>query len=137
MPDPMSKIMAATEPADVAQMAVIECLRQIADNGKKTAAVLEGVQSEVRDVRERLIRIEASEFKAELTNAKAEIVRLRAEAKDDLNALENRIDRLEAKDHRSEGGKEFADAILKYGPFVIAIVTALFILLVATKKIVL
>mgnify|MGYP006203037635 CR=1 FL=1 len=58
------KIMTATEPADVAQLAVIECLRSIADSNQKTAAVLEGVQTEVRDVRERLIRIEAPEGNA-------------------------------------------------------------------------
>ena len=35
MPDrAISKIMTATEPADVAQMAMIECLRQIADGYK-------------------------------------------------------------------------------------------------------
>ena len=130
----ISKIMTATEPADVAQMAMIECLRQIADGNKKLNSVLEGMQVEIRDVRERLIRIEASEFKVELSSAKAEIDRLR---KEDVKGLESRIHALETKDHKRDGAKGFADAILKYGPFIIALVTALFVVLVATRKIIL
>jgi uncharacterized protein YukE len=137
MADPMTKIMTATEPADVAQMAMIECVRQLADNGKAMNKILEGMQAELRDVRERVIRIEASEFKAELTQAKQEIDRLRKEAKDELTDLDSRVERLEAKDHRRDGGQAFADAILKYGPFVITIATALFIVLLTTGRIVL
>lgn len=128
------KIMTATEPADVATMAMIECLRQIADGNKKLNAVLEGVQSEVRDVRERLIRIEASEFKVELTAAKAEIERLR---KEDLAKMDARVDALETERSERMGGVKAADALLKYGPFVIAFITALFVVLVATRRIVL
>jgi uncharacterized protein YukE len=137
MGDAISKLMVATEPADVAQMAMIECVRQLADNGKTMNDILKGMQTELRDVRERIIRIEASEFKTELTAAKQEIERLRKEAKDELADLDDRVEKLEAKDHRRDGGQAFADAILKYGPFVIALATALFIVLLATGRIVL
>jgi len=137
MSDPMSKIMMATETADVAQLAMIECVRQLADNGKSMNKILEGMQTELRDVRERVIRIEASEFKAELGVAKQEIDRLRQEAKGDLAKLDDRVEKLETADHRRAGGQAFADAILKYGPFVIALATTLFIVLVAMGKIVL
>jgi predicted nuclease with TOPRIM domain len=122
----LGKIMTATDPADVAQLAMIEALRSIADSGQKTAKVLEAVQTEVRDVRERLIRIEAAELKSELGQNKREIERLKT-----------RVDTLEAYRDRQDGGKAFADALLKYGPFLIALVSALFVLLVATGRIVL
>lgn len=133
----INKIMTATEPADVATMAMIECLRQIADGNKKMSEVLEGVQVEVRDVRERLIRIEASDITSDVIQARAELAEVRAEAKADRDALRTRVEKLEAKESEREGGKAAADALLKYGPFVIAIVTALFVILVATKEIVL
>lgn len=135
MPDrALGKIMTATEPADVAQMAMIECVRQLADNGKTMNKLLEGMQAELRDVRERVIRIEASEFKTELNTTKAEIDRLR---KEDLRALDARVDALELDKAGRGGAKDFADLILKWGPFAIAMVTAVFVILVATKRIVL
>jgi hypothetical protein len=137
MTDELTKIMVATDPADVAQMAIIECLRQIADSNKTSNKLLEGMQAELRDVRERIIRIEATEFKTELNQAKREIDRLRKEAGQDHDALRFRVDALEAHKDRQDGGKAFADALLKYGPFVIALITALFVVLVATKRIVL
>jgi hypothetical protein len=134
MTDELTKIMVATDPADVAQMAIIECLRQIADNGKIANRQLEGMQAELRDVRERVIRIEASEFKAELNAVKAETERLR---KEDLSRIAARVTALEMDKAERTGGTKFADALLKYGPFIIALITALFVVLVATKRIVL
>lgn len=127
MPDrTLGKIMTATDSADVAQLAMIEAMRQIADTGKNTNRILEAVQAEVKDVRERVIRIEATEFKALVAEVKMEVADNR-----------KRIDRLEAHEDRRVGAVGFLDAMLKYGPFVIALVTALFVLLVATKRIVL
>jgi len=135
MPDSrVDKLMVATEPADVAKMAMIECVRQLADNGKVMNKLLEGMQAELRDVRERVIRIEASEFKTELTAAKSEIDRIR---QDDLKKIDTRVTALEMDRAERTGGAKFAEAILKYGPFVIAVLTALFIVLVATRRIVL
>lgn len=108
------KIMTATEPADVATMAMIECLRQIADGNKKLNSVLEGMQVEVRDVRERLIRIEASEFKVELSTAKAEIERLR---KEDVAKLDLRLEALETDKHRREGAISLVEWLGKHWPF--------------------
>lgn len=138
MPDQvLHKIMAATEPADVAQMAMIECVRQMADNGKQTNKLLEGMQAELRDVRERVIRIEATEFKAELTQAKREIERLRDTASAERDALKGRIEKLELKDSERTGGWKFADALAKYGPILATLVGFVFIILVASKRIIL
>lgn len=138
MPDrAINKIMTATEPADVATMAMIECLRQIADGNKKMGQVLEGIQVEVRDVRERLIKIEASELGVDVAQARAELAEVRKEAREEREKLKARIEKLEARDHERLGASKAADALLKYGPFAIAIVTAVFLFLVATKEIVL
>ena len=119
MPDQLGKIMTAMDPSDVAQMAMIECLRQIADGNKKMGSILDGMQSEIRDVRERLIRIEASEFKSE------------------LKAMDVRIDALELDRAGRTGGRGMLDDIAKYGPIALAIVGALFIVLISTGRIVL
>lgn len=120
------KIMTATEPADVAQMAIIECLRQIADGNKKLNSVLEGMQIEIRDVRERLIRIEASEFKAGLKAVEAE-----------TDGIKARVSLLELDKAGRTGAKGLADAVAKFGPLAVMLATALFIVLVATRQIVL
>ena len=120
------KIMTAMEPADVSQMAMIECVRQVADNGKTTNRLLEQMQVELRDVRERVIRIEAGQLEVEVD-----------EVKQHMTSFRGRLEALEAKENQRAGARAAADALLKYGPFVIALMTALFILLVATGRIVL
>ena len=135
------KIMTATEPADVAQMALIECVRQIADNGKQTNRLLEGMQAEVRDVRERVIRIEASELQADIAELKTDSARSRSEAAAERAALRTRIEKLETRnaerDAERTGARNTGELIHKWGPFAIAIITALFIVLVATGRLVL
>lgn len=120
------KIMTAMDPSDVSQMALIECVRQVADNGKTTNRLLEQMQVELRDVRERVIRIEAGQLEVEVS-----------EVKQTQTSLRTRIEALEAKEYQRAGARAAADALLKYGPFVIALVSALFVLLVATGRIVL
>jgi uncharacterized protein Yka (UPF0111/DUF47 family) len=111
-----AKIMTATDTADVAQLAMIEALRSIADSGKKTAQVLEGVQTEVRDIRERLIRMEAERID---------------EAVQDL---EQRVMKLEAAENRREGMVAFAQALKDYGPLMVVLISSLVILLIVTGK---
>jgi hypothetical protein len=124
--------MTPTEPVDVAQMAMIECLRQIADGNKKLGTVLEGMQSEIRDVRERLIRIEASEFKAELTSAKNEIERLR---KEDLKAMDARVDALELDKGRRDGVISAWDWLLKSWPALVGFIGLVVAVLLANGRI--
>lgn len=104
------KIMAATEPADVATMAMIETMRQIADNGRATNEVLTGMQAELRDVRERVIRIEASEFKTELRALKVETERIR---KEDLSSVQARLTALELLRAEQNGATGMVGTILK------------------------
>lgn len=118
------KIMAAQTPADAAQMAMIECLRGIADGNKKLTTVLEGVQVEVRDVRERLIRIEASEFKTEIGSVKS-----------DVQNLEMRVDALEHSEHRREGERSAANWLFKNWPGIVAWLAMIGIVLVANGRV--
>ena len=118
------KIMTATEPADVAQLAVIECLRSIADSNQKTAAVLEGVQTEVRDVRERLIRIEASRFETEVVELKTEV-----------NELKHEVATLKLKEARQDGVVSAWDWLIKSWPNLIGFAVLIGIVLVATGKV--
>jgi hypothetical protein len=126
------KIMTATEPADVATMAMIEAMRQIADTGKATNRILEAVQSEVKDVRERVIRIEATEFKAELNATRGEIDRLR---EGEISRLDTRVSALEMHKAEQTGGIKTASAIKDYGPILLAIVGAVVFALLATGKV--
>lgn len=112
----ISKIMTATDTADVAQLAMIEALRSIADSGKKTAQVLEGVQSEVRDIRERLIRMEAERID------------------ETVQEIERRVAKLEAAENRREGMVAFAEALKNYGPLMAVLISSLVVLLVVTGR---
>jgi hypothetical protein len=135
MPDrAIHKIMTATEPADVAQMAVIECLRQIADANKKTGQVLEGMQTELRDVRERVIRIEASEFKAEVQQTKAEIAEARALVNTEIAELEARVVVLEVDKNRRDGAISGWEYLLKSWPALVGFVAVIVVVLLANGK---
>lgn len=126
MPDrSLGKIMAATDPADVATMAMIETMRQIADNGKATNRILEAVQAEVKDVRERVIRIEANRLETEVEEVKAEVATVKREAATERGELRRRIEVLEADKNRRDGAfglVEWASrnwpAIIGYGALV-------------------
>lgn len=98
----LNQIMAATDTADVAQMAMIEAMRQLADNGKATNRILEGMQAELRDVRERVIRIEAAEYKSEIQEAKALAEGARIAALEKVGSIESRVQSLELDKHRRD-----------------------------------
>jgi acetolactate synthase small subunit len=120
----IGKIMSATDPADVAQMAVIECLRQIADNGKTANRQLEAMQVEIRDVRERIIRIEATEFKGEI-----------ARVEDRTEALAVRLDALESKEDRRAGAMGLAQWGFQNWPGVLIAIITIITVLVANGKV--
>ena len=114
------KILTATEPADVAQMAMIECLRQIADGNKTQSKILDGMQVELRDVRERVIRIEATEVKGAIDK-----VNRRA---DDL---EDRVDKLEAIEDRRTGALNLTNWVLRNWPAVVGYIVLAAIMLLS------
>lgn len=119
----LNQIMAATDAADVATLAMIEAVRQLADNGKATNRILEGMQVELRDVRERVIRIEAAEYKGSI------------EKMDDrCCTLEERIDKLEASEHRRQGALGLVEWMGRNWPALIGFV-GLIVLLVMTGRI--
>lgn len=118
------QIMSAQTTADAAQMATIECLRALADGNKKLNTILEGVQAEIRDVRERLIRIEAAEFKSEIVAVKREIGDLRDE-----------VDELKLTESRHAGERSAATWLFKNWPAIIAWVGMLAVVLLANGKV--
>lgn len=123
MPDrAIHKIMTATEPADVATMAMIECLRSLADGNKKTGQVLEGMQAELRDVRERVIRIEASEFKLEVQEARAAVESAKREADLEIAAIDKRVLALEADKNRRDGALSLVEWVGRNWPAIIGFV---------------
>lgn len=123
MPDQkIRQIMTAMDPSDVSQMAMIECLRSIADGNKKLGQLFEGLQVEVRDVRERVIRIEASEFKVEVAEAKAAVAAAKHEADLHHEALEKRIQSLEADKNRRDGALSLVEWVGRNWPAIIGFV---------------
>ena len=137
MPDRADKIMMATDSADVAQLAMIECLRQIADGNKTTGEVLKGMQTELRDVRERVIRIEASEFKVEVQEAKTLAEQASTLARERSDHLMKRIEILERDKDRRDGAIGVYEWVLKSWPAIIGFVAFIGTVLVANGKIVL
>lgn len=131
--DHLSKIMTATDPADVATLAMIEAMRQLSDNGKTTNRILEGMQVELKDVRERVIRIEAAEHKDALVKAEQRMedrhIRLDARVED----MSDRVDKLEAAEDRRKGALGLADWFWRNWPAVIGFV-ALIAVLAATGR---
>ena len=119
---PTNQIMAATDTAGVAQLAMIEAVRQIGDNGKATNKLLEGMQTELRDVRERVIRIEASEYKNTIIKVDARV--------DDLD---ERVEKLEADKHRRDGALGLVEWFGRNWPLVIGF-AGLIGLLLATGR---
>lgn len=109
MPDrALKQIMAATDTADVATMAMIEAMRQLGDNGKATNRLLEAMQVEIKDVRERVIRIEAAEYKAEIQEAKQIAEAVRVAAENQVGSIEKRVSALELDKHHRDGALSLA-----------------------------
>lgn len=120
MPD---RIMASVEPADVAQVAMIETQRAIARSVDAAVRTMEGMQSEIRvlnekvdDVRERVVRIEAAAVDAKLA------------------VLEKDVDILKADKERRDGAFQFADTVRRWAPALVAIIFVILMFLRATGR---
>lgn len=124
MPDrAIQKIMAATDTADVAQLAMIEAMRQLGDNGKATNRILEGMQVELKDVRERVIRIEASETKEAVIKVDARV-----------DELDDRVTVLEAAELRRDGALRLTNWTLRNWPAIIGYIVLAAIVLFANGR---
>lgn len=130
----ISKIMAATETADVARMAMIEAIRQLGDNGKATNEILKGMQAELRDVRERVIRIEASEYSGALKKTERDLKDTIIRVDTRVDDLGERVDKLEAAEDRRKGALGLVEWFTRNWPAVIGF-AALVGVLVATGRI--
>lgn len=122
MPD-RDKIMASMEPAEVAQVAMIETQRAIARSVDAAVKTMEGMQTEIRglndkvgDVRERVIKIEAAAVDAQLSD------------------LRKDVEILKADKARTEGMSQFAETVRRWMPSVVAIIFVIILFLRATGR---
>lgn len=108
------------------RMAMIEAIRANTDAVNRLARHSEGQDRKLDEMKDTLSRVETRLTVIEQTDLKA-----------DVADHEKRLKSLEAEREQRKGARGAMDAVLKYGPFAIAIITALFIVLVATGRIVL
>lgn len=117
------KIITAVEPAQVAQVAMIETQRAIARSVDAAVDTMRGIQAEVkdqagmlRDVRERVIKIEAVSVDAKLAE------------------LEKEVEILKADKHQRDGALKFAETVRRWTPAIVAVVFVIIMFLGATGR---
>lgn len=116
----------------VALMGVIEAVRSNTDAMNRMAQQSEKRDEKQDQIIEALGRIDTRLAVLEQNPLHQQVERNRT----DIEKLDVRVVKLEAAQQQREGAHGFADNMLKYGPFAIAAITALFIVLVATGRIV-
>lgn len=107
------EIMMPVPKPEAVAMAEIHALRQISDALQTTNQNLTVLAADVKDVRERVIRIESQDMRGQ-------IIELRG----DLKAACIRIDALEATRDRQAGALSVGGWISKYAPWLVAIFMA-------------
>jgi predicted nucleic acid-binding Zn-ribbon protein len=113
------------------RLSLIEAIRANTDAVNRLARHGEMQDEKLDKINTTLGRIDTRLTLLERATLKDEVARNRVEIDDH----ESRLKVIEARESERAGASKFADALLKYGPFLIALVTALFIVLVATGRI--
>lgn len=131
--NPAPEFMMPVSEEGAAMQFFIEAMKQNTETMRQIGESLKGVQAEqketlrlVHDTRERVIRMESGGVSEDI-----------AEIKKSISKSSARIEALEADKNRRDGAWRFAAGIREYGPILIVILTALFVVLVATRRIVL
>jgi hypothetical protein len=121
---PGSNVMTPMVDDQLGRLALIEAIRantdavnRLARHGEATDIKLDKIITTISGMDTRLTVIERDGLKA------------------DVAALEEKVNILEGDLRERRGARNFADTLLKYGPFAIALITAVFIVLVATGRI--
>lgn len=110
MGDPRKDVMMAVSSQEAIREAELLTLRQIADFMGVTGRQLEKLSETMTDTRERVIRVENSGLKEELAGVKG-----------DMKAACARIEVLERDYHQRIGATKLAEAVHKFGPWLLAI----------------
>lgn len=105
-------IMPVSKPDAVAEMH-LHALRQISDSLSMTNSTMASLAADVKDVRERVTRMEGEDVKGDLRELKA-----------DMRAACKRIDDLETIRDRQAGVLSVGGWISKYAPWLVALVMA-------------
>lgn len=111
MSDPKKDVMMAVSSEQAIREAELLTLRQIADFMGVTGRQLEKLSETMTDTRERVIRVENSGLKEEV-----------AEIKGDMKAMGTRVEVLEKDYNQRIGATKLAEAIHKFGPWLLALI---------------
>lgn len=121
---PEDEIMMPVPKPEAVVMAEIHALRQISDALTATNRSLATLTADVRDVRERVIKIEAKDMDAKIAEYRSECRTSCAELRADIKAANVRIDVLEAAKDRTAGAMSVGAWLTKYAPWLVALIMA-------------
>lgn len=125
MPD-RGEILMPTPDEQVSRLALIEAIRANTDAVNRMSRHSEMTDRKLDEINRALGKIDTR-----LTVIEND------ELKQDVADHEQRLRALETELAQRQGANKLADALVKYGPFAAMLVTALFIILIATGRIVL
>lgn len=111
MSDPKKDLMMAVSSEQAIREAELLTLRQIADFMGVTGRQLEKLSDTMTDTRERVIRVENSGLKEEV-----------AEMKGEIRAVGVRVEILEKDYNQRIGATKLAEAVHKFGPWLLALI---------------
>jgi hypothetical protein len=116
-----AEILTSAQPADVAQLALIEAVRKVGDGQIRIADTMKMMQQEFReerkvlaDVRERVIRIESNKLD-----------RTVEQIREDLDAARDEINTLKMDKARRDGAVGAAEWLSRFGPWLLALAMAI------------
>lgn len=122
MPD--DEIMMPVTKPEAVTLAEIHALRQISDALAATNRSLTTLTADMRDVRERVIKIEAKDMDAKIAEYRAECRTTCAELRADIKAATVRIDSLEGSRDKHTGVMSVGAWLTKYAPWLVALILA-------------
>ena len=106
---------------DALEMANIHALRQISDALTLTNRSLSSLAADVKDVRERVIKIEAKDMDAKIAEYRSECRTICATLTSDLKAVVGRVDSLESARDRQTGMASVGSWFSRSAPWIIAV----------------
>lgn len=118
------EIMMPVAKPDAVAMAEIHALRQISDALQATNRSLLSLSDDVKDVRERVIKIEAKDVDAKITEYRGECRATCAALTSDLKAACLRIDQLESIRDKQNGAMSVGAWLAKNAPWLLAGIAA-------------
>lgn len=124
MPNSSAEILTPVQVPEAVELANIHALRQISDALTLTNRSLSNLATDVKDVRERVIKIEAKDMDAKLAEYRAECRAACAEIKSDVKAVSVKVDALESARDRQTGMASVGSWFSRSMPWLIAVIAA-------------